>query len=351
MVLQTPLSQRLGLKGPLFAAPLGGGPTGPELVAAAANAGALGIVAGAYLQPDELDASIKKTRALTSRNFAVNLFAPQTEAVFTPGALDTALAAMRPLRAALGLRDPDFKPPYHPDFDRQFAVVLQHKPMIFSFVFGLLTEAHMHACRAAGILTMGTAASLDDALALQESGADIVVAQGIEAGGHRAMFDMRDRDPMLGTEALTAQLAARLRVPVVAAGGMMDGRGITAAIRHGAQAAMLGTAFLACDEAATSTPYRRALLDPQRAATRLTRGFSGRWARGIDNRFMRHMAAHESSILPFLAQNALTRDIRAAGTQADRPDFLSLWAGTGVAPLRISPAASLIEALFMEMAD
>ena len=156
---------------------------------------------------------------------------------------------------------------------------------------------------------------------------------------------------MIGLAALVPALARRLRVPVVAAGGIMNGAGIAAALALGAEAAQLGTAFLVCDESGISKPYRDALLDPGCGATRLTRAFSGRWARGLPNRFMLEMAAAENTVLPFPAQNALTQDIRKKAAQAGSADYLSLWAGQGVGMLRPMKARTLVETLFRETSE
>jgi nitronate monooxygenase len=212
----------------------------------------------------------------------------------------------------------------------------------------LLDADKVRACRERGILTIGTATTLEEGIAVEQSGADAVVAQGTEAGGHRGIFTPDQAEPGISTLALIELLAKNLRIPVIAAGGIMDGQGIAAAHRAGAQAAQLGTAFLTCKEAGTSAPYREVLLRPGAKSTRLTRAFSGRIARGLENRFMREMDSSNAALLPYPAQNSFTRDIRRKSAAAGSSDFLSLWAGTGVEGIRQMDAASLVKKLLRE---
>lgn len=175
--------------------------------------------------------------------------------------------------------------------------------------------------------------------------------KGLRPGGHRAIFDAKKDDPQIGVLPLVSLLKDHIRVPVIAAGAIMNGKGIKAVIDLGAQAAQLGTAFLLCEEAGTNKAYRLFLLDTQQRTTHLTRAFSGRIARGIENRFMMEMKDKESAILPFPAQNAFTRDIRGKAAQMRRPEFLSMWAGEGVAQIRTMKAAELVQVLTAEFTE
>lgn len=345
------LMKRFDLKLPLILAPLGGGPSTPALAAAVSNSGGLGSLGCAYLSPDLIIQEIQKTRELTKRPFAVNLFVPAEEPVLDEMSLHRALKATKIYRDELELEKPDFKPPYAENFDAQFEAMLREKPAAFSFVFGSLDRKYLEACQREGIYTMGAATTLDEALILQEAGVDAIVAQGVEAGGHRAIFDAKKDDPQIGVLPLVSLLKDHIRVPLIAAGAIMNGHGMKAAIDLGAQAAQLGTAFLLCDEAGTNKAYRLFLLDTQQRATHLTRAFSGRLARGIENRFMMEMKDKESAILPFPAQNAFTRDIRGKAAQLRRPEFLSMWAGEGVAQIRTMKAAELVQVLAAEFTE
>lgn len=348
---RTNLVTRLGLKGPLIQAPMAGGATTPELVAAVCNAGALGSLGGAYLNPSELEKVIRQIKRLTDRPFAVNLFAPSPEPSLNENQIHAAIAATKSYRQELGMPDPTVKPPFSQNFEDQFSLLLNERPAVFSFTFGLPGKKFLEECRKRGILTFGTATTLDEGLTLQEAGVDGVVAQGAEAGAQRGAFLAENEDFFIGLAALVPTLTSKLHIPVIAAGGIMNGQGIAAALTLGAEAAQLGTAFLACDESGISTTYRDALLDPKRRATRLTRAFTGRWARGLENRFIVEMASKENAVLPFPAQNAFTQDIRKKATELGLPEYLSLWAGQGVGLIRALKAETLVTTLFKEISD
>ena len=205
----------------------------------------------------------------------------------------------------------------------------------------MLPAAAIAAIKARGPFLLGTATTVEEAVALERAGVDAVVTQGSEAGGHRGTFATDFEAAMVGTIALVPQVVDAVRVPVVASGGLMDGRGLAAALVLGAAAAQLGTAFLTCDEAGVPAAYKDAILTAREDATRLTRAFSGRPARGIVNRFMTEVDRAGGG-LPFPWQNALTRPLRSAAAQANRAEFLSLWAGQGVRLARRQKAAELV---------
>jgi nitronate monooxygenase len=348
MKFKTKLVQRLGIEGPLILAPLGGGPGTPELAAMVSNAGALGSLGGAYLSAGELQDAIRKTRTLTSKPFAVNLFIPSPASQPTSEQVDQAIAVTQKYRDELALPAAVIKSSPFEDFSKQMAVILDEKPAVLSFVFGVLDKSYVKQFQSLGIMIVGTATNLEEGLKLQNAGVDAVVAQGCEAGGHRGMFTPEQADSDLKTEALTQLLVKGLRIPVIASGGIMDGKGIARALSWGAQAAQLGTAFLLCPEAGTSQAYRQALRKTSGDPTKLTRVFSGRLARGIENRFMQEMESQQSALLPWPVQNAFTRDLRSKSAQNQSADFLSLWAGQGVAMIREMSAADLVKQLFAE---
>ncbi|RMX20795.1 nitronate monooxygenase [Legionella jordanis] len=338
--------QHLGIKWPLILAPLGGGPSTPELVAAVTNSGGLGSFAAAYLPPGQIEEEVRRLRDLTSGPFAINLFAPSPPCRINPEQLKKALQITGKYRKELNLPEPNFAPPFAENFERQMDVILKIKPAVFSFTFGLVSPDIIRECRRLNILTMGTATTFEEGLALQNAGVNAVVAQGIEAGGHRGTF-LKKQDSLLGTFALT-RILSNLDIPVIAAGGIMDGQGIAAALALGADAVQLGTAFLLCKEAGTSTSYRQALLNSPHDSTRLTNAFSGRYARGIANRFMLEVEQDQDAILPFPLQNALTRDIRRKAAELQEPQFLSLWAGQGFKLIREMETEQLMHTLYSE---
>jgi nitronate monooxygenase len=347
MKLETPLTAHFNLELPVVQAPLAGGGDTPELVAAVCGAGGLGSVGAAYLDPDAIERAAAAVRARTDRPFAINLFAPQPE--LPHGWANIVTDQLASYHHELGMTTPSPIAPAAYSFDDQFEVVLSLRPAVFSFTLGLLPKAMIEAVKATGAYVMGTATSVSEALALEASGVDAVVVQGSEAGGHRATFIAEDDTGMIGTMALVPQVVDALHIPVVASGGIMDGRGVAAALALGASGAQLGTAFLVCDEAGTPQAYREAILAADEVDTRITRVFSGRPARGLANRFMREMERSDDTTLPFPLQNALTRPLRSAAARMGRAEFLSLWAGQGVTLARPRSAAQLIADLKVEM--
>nr|WP_291154750.1 nitronate monooxygenase [Ensifer sp. SSB1] len=336
---------KLGLKYPLVVAPMAGGPSSPELVIASSQAGALGSVGAAYSNPAAITGFVEKVRAHTDRPFAINLFIQHPEPQVDASMIERAVAATAKYRTELDLPEPSFSAPYEEDFDQQFDAVLQAKPEVLSFVFGVLRAEHVRAARKAGMLIVGTATTPEEAQALEESGVDAITLLGFEAGGHRGIFDPSAADPELGLADLLAQSLRKVKVPLIAAGGIMTAADIRSALAMGASAVQMGTAFLSTTEAGTSAPYRTALQGVERT-TRTTRAFSGRFARGVVNRFMNEVDA--AAVMPFPAQNKFTRDIRAASAAKGSADFLSLWAGTGRGELWQGSAAGLIEKLFAD---
>ena len=336
----------LGIEQPIIKAPLAGAGDTPELVAAASEAGGLGIFGAAYLQPDAIRATARRIRALTSRPFGLNLFAPVPSAPL-PADPNPALRRLAPWFEELSLPAPSGLPAEpHPDFDAQMEAVLDSAPAVFSFAFGDIPAEAVEAVRSRGIFLVGTATNVAEAVGLRRAGVDAVVAQGSEAGGHRGSYAASFEAGMIGTMALVPQMADSIDAPVIASGGIMDGRGIAAALALGAAAVQLGTAFLTCPEAGTPPPYRKALLEASEDSTRITAAFSGRPARGIENRFLRDMAGAE--ILPFPYQNALTRPLRTRAAELGRADLLSLWAGQGLRLARELPAGELVRVLVAE---
>jgi nitronate monooxygenase len=258
---ETPLARLLGVRLPIVQAPMAGGPSTTRLAASVSEAGGLGSVAGPALSPHELRAAIRETRALTDRPFAVNLFAP------LPPASDERVAEW----AALVHREPTLPPPLPWSADDQLAVLAEEEVRIFSFTFGIPSLDRFEA------IMIGTATTVAEAVALERAGADVIVAQGFEAGGHRGTFLAEAEHSLVGTLALVPQVVDATSVPIVAAGGIMDGRGIAAALALGAQGVQLGTAFIGCPESGASDEHRAAL----GRETTVTRVMTGRHARGV----------------------------------------------------------------------
>jgi nitronate monooxygenase len=341
------IAERIGVEYPVFQAPMAGGPSTPDLVAAVSNAGGLGSFGLGYLAPAAVREALRAARAKTSRPFCANLFAPEPpRAAPTAEEVARAQAALAPFRAEVGLTAPPEPAPAQP-FAEQLRVVVEERVPVVSVTFGALAKEDVAALARNGAFVMGTATNAREARVLEELGFHAVVAQGGEAGGHRGTFLGPVEGGLAGTLALVPQVVDAVKVPVVAAGGIMDGRGIAAAFALGASAAALGTAFLACPESGASRAYKDAVLARRDVdATRLTRAFSGRFARGIGNRFME--ALEGAPVLPYPLQNSMTADIRREAAKAGKTDLLSLWAGQGVPLATARPAAELFRALVRE---
>lgn len=228
--IKTNLTEQLGLHIPLIQAPMAGGATTPELVAAVSNAGALGSLGGAYLPPAELEKNIRQIKRLTARPFVVNLFSPSSDPVLSPKQIEAAIEATNIYREELGLAEPHLEPPFSPNFRDQFDVILAERPAVFSFTFGIPDQKFLAECRNRKILTFGTATTLEEGQALERAGVSGIVAQGAEAGAQRGSFSPEKNDPFNGLAALVPILVSALRTPVIAAGGIMNGSGIAGAL-------------------------------------------------------------------------------------------------------------------------
>lgn len=345
MPLSSALTRKLGIAHPIIQAPMAGGSDTPALVAAVGEAGGLGVIGAAYLAPAQILESAKSVREKTKRPFGINLFSP-LPAPTPPRDYATAIARLAPYYAELGLPAPT--PPGLPaySFDDQMAAVLDSGAAVFSFAFASVPTATIAAAKARSMTVIGSATTVDEAVALEALGVDAVAAQGSEAGGHRGSFAQSFEAAMIGTMALVPQTVDAVKVPVIAAGGIMDGRGIAAAFALGASAVQMGTAFLTCDEAGPPEAYKQAILAAREHETRITRAFSGRPARGIVNRVLTDLA--DAEIPDFPIQNALTRPMRTAAAKAGRAEFLSLWAGQGLRLARRQKAGDLVRTLVEE---
>jgi nitronate monooxygenase len=335
---------------PIVLAPLAGGPSTPELAAAVSAAGGLGFLAAGYLSAAGFAARCARVRELTGRPFGVNLFVPGQE----PAASQAERVAQYARAIAADVRGigAELGEPRHDDdaWQAKLAVVLEQPPPVVSFTFGIPARSVIGSVKAAGSEVWITVTTPAEAVQAVEAGADAVVAQGAEAGGHRGGLT-DDPGAAVGTMALLQLVTAAVTVPVVAAGGIATGAGIAAALCLGARAAALGTAFLDCPEAGTASVHRAALHDAALGTentTSLTRAFSGRTARGITNGFLLEHSAEAPAAYPEV--NQLTAPMRTKARQAGLPDYVNLWAGQAY-PLTRSPAipaADLVRDLWAE---
>ncbi len=347
--LHTILTERLGIRYPIIQAPMAGGPGTPQLIAAVANAGGLGSLAGGYLQPEQLRLAIAEVRALTDRPFAINLVATGP-AKTDPARIARTNQLLAPYRAELGLApEQPATLPEPSSFTEQLDVVLEERIPVVSFTFGVPDAVCLAALRETGVLTLGTATHLLEAIVLEESKVDFIIAQGAEAGGHRGTFIGHPEQGLVGTLTLVPLLTKHVRIPIIAAGGIMDGRGIAAARVLGAAGVQMGTAFLACPESGAHPAYKALLSAGSEIATTLTRVFTGRCGRVLRNRFVNELHAYEAELPGFPLQLFLTDAIRQAAAEQNQTDFMALWAGQGCHLCEAKPVAELL-ALWMEQA-
>lgn len=315
--------QTLGIQHPIIQAPMAGVTT-PEFVAACSEAGVLGSLGAGYLSAADTRTAIHKVKSLTERPFSVNLFVPDNTP-FEQEQLRKAYLALQPIGERLGM--PFWKAPLsEPDLQHQIDVVIEEKPTACSFTFGIPDPASIERIREAGIVLIGTATTVDEAMAVEQAGLDMVVIQGVEAGGHRGSF--HPEGPLILLDDLLAEAREIIRIPIIAAGGIATHSRMNELLKNGASAVQIGTAFLATDESGATASYKQAVLNTTSGNTVITKVFSGRPARGIHNRFIEQM--NGSPIAPYPYQNDLTKRIRKEAAVQNNAEFLSLWAGTAV---------------------
>ena len=341
---------RLGVTAPIIQAPMAGTST-PVLAARVCDAGALGSIAVGATDAAGATAMVAEVRRLTDRPFNLNLFVhamPRRDAAIEAAWLD----ALAPTFRAFGVAPPPSLKPAYPSFNQDeamFAAVLATAPPVVSFHFGLPAPDRVAAFKQVGSILLATATTLGEALACQAAGMDAVVAQGWEAGGHRGMFDPAAEDSRLGMAALTRRLVREIDVPVIAAGGVMDGAGIRAALDLGAVAVQLGTAFIACPESAADAPYRALLLSDAAARTEMTAAISGRPARSLPNRFTALAQALTATVPDYPVAYDAGKSLNAAARAAGETGFAAQWAGQGATLARALPASELVAILIEEM--
>ncbi|HEV2613597.1 MAG TPA: nitronate monooxygenase [Gammaproteobacteria bacterium] len=328
----------------IIQAPMAGGATTPELVAAVSNAGGLGSFAAGYLSPDEIRSSIRKIRALTSKPFAVNLFIPE-EHHATDHQIEQARKIVQASCAELNTTINTIKPPYSPAFDDQMNVLLEEKISVFSFTFGIPSREWIEKFKENNILLVGTATTLSEAKLLQKNNIDAIVLQGSEAGGHRGSFLDKPENSLVKLKSLLSTVIPEIKIPVIAAGGIMNAQEIITLLKLGASAVQMGTAFLTCTESGIHANYKKALLHAKNNSTVLTRAFSGKLARGLKNKFIVNMQPHEKEILDYPIQNALTKQMRQEASKQNNTDFMSMWAGEAAYLCKAVSAAELMQAL------
>lgn len=338
------VEELLGIRHPILLGAFGG-LSNVELTAAVSDAGGLGQYGLYGYRPDRIRDTVAALRAATDRPFALNLWLPTGDEV-TPAEVDLAAvtAPLAPFYAELGIDAPGQPDSFLPPVDAQLDAVLEARPAALSVVYGVPAPEVVAAAHDRGIRVLGTATTVAEARALAAGGVDAIVASGAEAAGHRVSF-LRDAEhSLVGTMALVPQVVDAVGVPVIAAGGIADRRGVAAALALGAEGVLVGTAFLATRQSAATVAHRRALARLADDGTVLTRAMSGRLSRGIPNRAVRTIEA-DGRVAPFPAQNWATGAFRAEAGHRDEGELLSLWAGQAAPLARHADVATLFAEL------
>ena len=350
---KTRVASRLRIEYPIIQGPLGGLST-QRLAATVSNFGGLGSFGAHGLVPSAIKDVISEIRTLTSKPFAINLWVSmEDEGARTSGpeAFSRSLAPLAAHIQALGGTLPTYQPYVPVKFEDQARVLLDAKVPVFSFIVGIPPKEVLDECRTQGIVTIGAATTPDEAIALEQAGVDVIVASGFEAGGHRGSFLRSAEDSLAGTFSLVPQVADAVSVPVVAAGAIADARGIVAALALGAEGVQIGTAFLACEESGASALHRSAILGGAARRTALTKGFTGRLARGIQNQLLEELNRPGVEILPYPLQRALVKNLVTLAEKAAKPDLVQLWAGQSASLSRHTNATALLQALVSDVSS
>lgn len=351
---KTKATALLGIEYPIFQGPFGGNLSSVQLTAIVSNAGGLGGY-GAYTNsPAEIMEIDKQIKRQTNKPYNLNLWVSDHD---VPSSNSTdeqyadAVKVFGPYFDKLNISIPPKPLPFQTRFENQVQVVLDIRPKVFSYMFGTLSEDLLEECRRRGIITVGTATTLDEAIALEASGTDMVIASGFEAGGHRPSFLKSAESSVTGSFVLLQLIREKVRIPVIAAGGIATGRGMAAAFTLGADAVQVGTAFLACEESNALPAHRQALFSDSANYTTLTRAFTGRLGRGIVNTISRELVGKEKYLLPFPLQAQFISSLRTAALDQGKMDMVLFWAGQIAPILKHHSAEVLMSSLIAEATD
>lgn len=351
MWYQTKASKILGIDYPILQGPFGGNLSSAELVSAVSNAGGLGGYGAYTLTPQEIIAIDQKIKAATDKPYNINLWVSDTDAVdgsVSDEQFKTAAQLFKPYFDELGIALPEKPAPFRSRFENQVDVILHQKPAVFSFVFGIPSAEILEQCRKLGIVTVGAATTLDEAIALESAGVDMIIASGFEAGGHRPSFLATAESSTVGTFVLLQLIKEKVKTPVIAAGGIANGKGVAAALALGADAAQIGTAFLACDESNATSIHRQMLFSAEARHTTLSRAFTGRLGRGLTSRIAKDLVDHQKSLLPFPLQTQFMSPLRKAAIDQEKWDMILFWSGQIAPILKHTKAAELMKSVVEE---
>ena len=344
------LTEKLGVRYPIIQAGMAGGTTTPKLVAEVSNAGGLGTLGAGYMSAEQTREAIQAIKALTEKPFAVNLFIPEVPEV-SAKEIEKTNQLLQSFREELNVPEPKIEKPSKDIFDKQLRIIAEEKVPVCSFTFGVPTKEQIQQLKDADITVIGTATTVNEAWINQEQGMDMVVMQGSEAGGHRGTFAGAFEEALIGTMSLVPQTVDYVDIPVIAAGGIMDGRGVLAALTLGAQAVQMGTAFVTVEESGANDQHINAILNSTEDQTAVTSVFSGKPARGVRNEFITKMTPYEQKLPGYPILNSLTKGIRKEAAKQNRSEWTHLWSGQTPRLSKVQNARDLITEIVSQIDD
>lgn len=350
---ETKITRLLGIKYPILLGPMGGGFSTPELLAAVSNAGGLGSFGAYTFTPEQILETGKAIKMLTDKPYNINLWVSDVDdrlADFPEKSLIEVKALFQPYFDELSIPMPNLDTNIPSKFEKQVEAIFEIRPAVISFIFGIPSKEILSEARRLGIKTVGAATTLDEALALEEADVDAIVAAGFEAGGHRPSFLRPTHESLTGTFVLIQQLKAKIKTPIIAAGGIADGKGVAAALTLGADAVQLGTAFLVTDESNATSIHKERIFSDEAKYTVLSKSLTGRMGRMIRNRISEEVK-YETEVLPFPLQTRLIGPLREAAMAQGKTDMINFWSGQNGVNLKHTKASELMQSLITEASE
>ncbi|TDO83015.1 nitronate monooxygenase [Flavobacterium chryseum] len=351
MWYNTKATELLGIQYPILQGPFGGNLSTVELTATVSNAGGLGGYGAYTMSPQEIYEVDKQIKAATDKPYNINLWVSDhdiPDSGLTDEKYNQAKALYKPYFDEVGIPLPEKPVPFQSRFENQLEVILDIRPKVFSFMFGVPSADVLEQCRRLGIVTVGAATTLDEAIFLEAAGVDMIIASGFEAGGHRPSFLASAESSVTGSFVLLQLIREKVKIPVIAAGGIANGKGVAAALALGADAAQIGTAFLATDESNALPIHREMLFSDAAKYTTLSRAYTGRLGRGITSRIAKEVLGREENILPFPLQTTLMAPLRKAALDQQKWDMILFWGGQIAPILKHKKAKELMDSLIKE---
>jgi nitronate monooxygenase len=351
MWYNTKVTELLGIDYPILQGPFGGNLSTVELTAAVSNAGGLGGYGAYTMSPQEIFEADKQLKEATNKPYNINLWVSDSdmpESGVTDEQYNKTKELFQPYFEKAGIPLPEKPASFQSRFENQLDVILDIRPKVFSYMFGALSEDVLEQCRKLGIATVGAATTLDEAIFLENSGVDMIIASGFEAGGHRPSFLASAESSLTGTFVLLQLIREKVKIPVIAAGGIANGKGIAAALTLGADAVQIGTAFLAVDESNALPIHKEMLFSDAAKYTTLSRAYTGRLGRGLTSKIARELIGKEADILPFPLQTTFMSPLRKASLEQQKWDMILFWGGQISPILKHKKAKDLMHSLIEE---